>query len=288
MIAQLHGRREDVEYGEGTNFRLYHNDLNESYPPHWHTSYEIVMPLEETYTVIIDSHNIQLAPEDILIIPSGVMHELIAPPKGSRLIYLADYALTREVNGFDSVSNQFFPYALYRRGEGIEQEAEMRKALLQIELEYMQAEPLYEASIHALLLQFFILACRARLHQSDTFVGIRPQKQQAYIDTFFNICSYINDHCTEELRLDQLAEMSGFSKSHFIRLFKDYTGVSYYEYLTRRRMLNVELLLNNPEYSISDVAMRSGYDSIATFNRVFKTSHGVTPTEYRKRLRLGH
>ena len=82
--------------------------------------------------------------------------------------------------------------------------------------------------------------------------------------------------------------MSGFSKSHFIRLFKDYTGVSYYEYLTRRRMLNVELLLNNPEYSISDVAMRSGYDSIATFNRVFKTSHGVTPTEYRKRLRLGH
>ncbi len=288
MLAQLHGRREDVEYVNGLNYRLYHNNLNESYPPHWHTSYEIVMPLVNNYTVVIDGQSVELGPEDILIIPSGVMHELIAPENGSRLIYLVDYALTREVNGFDSVSNRFFPYAFFPRKEEVIEHVDMGRVLLQIELEYTQKRPLYEASIHALLLQFFIIACRTRLDQADTFTGIRPQKQQSYINTFFNICSYINEHCTDELRLEQLAEMSGFSKSHFIRLFKEYTGISYYEYLTRRRMLMVELLLNNPEYSISDVAMRSGYDSIATFNRVFKTTHGVTPTEYRKSLRIRH
>ena len=93
----------------------------------------------------------------------------------------------------------------------------------------------------------------------------------------------MNEHCTEDLSLEALADMTGFSKSHFIRLFKEFAGVSYYEYLTKRRLLNAELLLDNPECSIADIAMQSGFNSLATFNRVFKASHNCTPTDYRKR-----
>ena len=113
---------------------------------------------------------------------------------------------------------------------------------MQIYQEYTSVEPLFEASIHGLAIAFFVQAGRLRLKQTDSFSSLKKHKQQSYIDTFFNLCTYMNEHCTEDLSMDELAEMTGFSKSHFIRLFKEFAGVSYYEYLTKRRLLHAELL----------------------------------------------
>lgn len=285
MLAELHGRRETVEHTGGSEFRLYINMEVENYPPHWHTDLEIIMPLENSYTAVLDDKSYELYPEDILIIPSGEMHELIAPSSGRRLIFQIDHSIIHEVNGFDSIYNKFFPCAIFRKQEETAEHQQLVDLLLRICEEYNAAAPLYEASIHALVISFFVQAGRNRLNKTDTFTSIKKHKQQSYIDTFFNLCSYINEHCMEELTLEQLASMTGFSKSHFIRLFKEFAGVSYYEYLTKRRMLHAEILLNNPEYSIADIAMQSGFNSLATFNRVFKTLHNCTPTDYRKRLK---
>ena len=79
-----------------------------------------------------------------------------------------------------------------------------------------------------------------------------------------------------------MVKLSGFSKSHFFRLFKDFTGTTYYEYLQKKRMSNAELMLIDTSDSVANIAMKSGYNSLATFNRVFKESHNCTPTEYRR------
>ena len=284
MLAELHGRRENVEHTQGSVFKLYMNMEIENYPPHWHTDLEIIMPLENNYTAVLDQKSYVLSPEDILIIPSGEMHELIAPSSGKRLIFQVDHSIIREVNGFDSIYNKFFPCALFRKGES-ENHPQLVDQLLKICEEYTNAAPLYNASIHSRIMYFFVLAGRSCLNRTDTFSSVKKHKQQSYIDIFFNLCSYINEHCMEDLTLEQLAAMTGFSKSHFIRLFKEFAGVSYYEYLTKRRMIHAEILLDNPEYSIADIAMESGFSSLATFNRVFKTAHSCTPTEYRKRLK---
>lgn len=287
MIAQLHGRRENIEHIHGNAFRLFVNKEVEDYPPHWHTDLEIIMPLENNYTVILDNTTYTLNPEDIIIIPSGEMHELRAPSSGQRLIFQVDHAILREVNGFDSVYSSFFPCALLRKSDRLTGHQELVSLLLQISDEYTKAAPLYEACIHSLIIHFFVMVGRIPFHNTDTFSGITTHKQQSYIDIFFNMCTYLNEHCAENITLDQLASMSGFSKSHFIRLFKDFAGVSYYEYLTKRRLINAEiLLLDNPELSITDLALKSGFNSLATFNRVFKTWHGCTPTEYRKKFKV--
>lgn len=283
MIEELHGRRETVLHPATSDFRLYMNIEAENYPAHWHTDLEIIMPIENIYTAVLEKQSYCLAPDDILIIPSGEIHELIAPPRGRRLIFQVDHAILREVNGFDSISNKFYPCALFREAESPDVHKHMKELLFRIYQEYTEAEPLFEANIHALVIAFFVQAGRLRLQQTDSFGSMRRHKQQSYIDTFFNLCTYMNEHCTEELSLDELADMAGFSKSHFIRLFKEFAGVSYYEYLTKRRLLHAELLLDNPQYSIADIAMQSGFNSLATFNRVFKASHDCTPTDYRKR-----
>jgi len=52
-------------------------------------------------------------------------------------------------------------------------------------------------------------------------------EQQEYIEKFMAVCDYINSHCTEELTLDDISAMAGFSKYHFSRLFKEFTNTSF-------------------------------------------------------------
>ena len=87
MIEELHGRRETVLHPATQAFRLYMNVEAENYPAHWHTDLEIIMPIENIYTAVIEKQSYCLEPNDIFIIPSGQIHELIAPPRGRRLIF---------------------------------------------------------------------------------------------------------------------------------------------------------------------------------------------------------
>ena len=96
-----------------------------------------------------------------------------------------------------------------------------------------------------------------------------------------DVCSYINDHCTEELTLDTVAARAGFSKYHFTRLFKQFTNVSFYKYLNQKRIENAERLLTNPQMSVTEVSLASGFSSLSSFIRMFKLVKGCTPSEYR-------
>ena len=101
------------------------------------------------------------------------------------------------------------------------------------------------------------------------------------------MCGYISEHCTEPIVIDQLASLAGFSRFHFARLFKQFTNISCYQYLIQKRVAYAERLLIRPGITITEAAMESGFNSLATFNRVFKTSKGCTPSEYRSLNRTG-
>ncbi len=282
MIEELHGTKEIVHHDQFEGFKIYMNDKYEDYPAHWHSDIEIIMPIKNKYNVRIDNVDHVLNEGDIIIIPSGEMHTLTAPPEGERLIFQVEHSILREVNGFDAAYSRFFPCAIFTKNEENDEYKKLRSLLHKIIREQEELDILCGASIHALTLSFFVEAGRICLLQNSETTGSKHQHQQSYIDTFFSICKYINEHCSEDLPLDSVVAISGFSKSHFIRLFKDFTGATYYEYLQKRRMNNAELLLIDTGDCVADIAMRSGYNSLATFNRVFKDCHNCTPTEYRK------
>lgn len=84
-----------------------------------------------------------------------------------------------------------------------------------------------------------------------------------------------------------MAALAGFSKFHFSRLFKQYTSLTFNEYLNHRRLKAAEELLAAPDLSITEIALRSGYASLSTFNRLFKQIKHCTPTEYRAKSGMG-
>ena len=112
MIKILNGIHETVAYDALSGLKLYHNKEAENYPIHWHTALEIIMPIKEEYTVIIDGVPHTFSEGDIWITPPGTLHALTAPPAGERLILLFDYSLICNVNAMDSLLHTLLPYTL--------------------------------------------------------------------------------------------------------------------------------------------------------------------------------
>lgn len=284
MIKILNGIRETVDYDLFSSIKLYHNMQAEDYPLHWHTAMEIIMPIRDKYTVVIDETSHTFGPNDIFIIPPGTLHHLIAPPPenlGERLIMLFDYGLINNVNGTDSLIQSLHPYALIRHDTYPDLSDQLCSYLNEISREYDNKMPFTEALIYSLMIRFFVTIGRANFDACEKFPGITSNKQHEYIEKFMEVCKYITNHCTENINIDDLAGLAGFSKFHFSRLFKQFSGVSCYEYLMQKRIAHAETLLIQPNITITEVAMRSGFQSLSTFNRIFKATKHCTPSEYK-------
>ncbi len=95
------------------------------------------------------------------------------------------------------------------------------------------------------------------------------------------ITSYINKNIVEDIRLDELADICGFSLSYFKTKFKEATGITPREYINFKKIDNSKILLKNPDMSITDVAYHLNFSSSNYFASVFKQFTGITPTEYK-------
>jgi AraC-like DNA-binding protein len=86
----------------------------------------------------------------------------------------------------------------------------------------------------------------------------------------------------DEITLEWAADYAGFSKYHFSRLFKDYTDVTFADYLMHRRMQAAKVLLSESASTVTEIAFQTGFNNLTSFTRSFRNSTGMTPSEYRQ------
>ena len=284
MIENLNGIHETVNYKDGANIRLYENDEFEEYPKHWHTCIEIIMPTAGPYRMTIDGIPYDLKEGDIIVICPGALHHLMACP-GERLIFQAELVAPLPLKSIEMFLSLIYPAVLITPENSPAIYQDIHKRMLDIHREYKLAPPLYEAEIYAMVLEMIV---RIRRDRSDLQrqIASRDSKQEEYIVKFTRICDYIAEHCCEDLTLEGVAEMTGFSKFHFTRLFKQFTNVSFYKFLNQKRIDHAASLLINPEVSVTEAALSAGYSSLSSFIRMFKIMKGCTPTEYRAMYNL--
>ena len=86
------------------------------------------------------------------------------------------------------------------------------------------------------------------------------------------------------IELSNLAKVSGITREHLCRIFKQYTGMRPFEYITKIRLQKAqELLLLDREMTISEIAKKTGFQSNSYFSSVFRQNFGCTADEYRKK-----
>jgi len=280
MIHHLDGIYETVDYQADSQVCLYYNDEYENYPTHWHTSFEVIMPLINTYDAVCGGQKFHLREGDILIICPCIIHELFAPETGERIIFQPGMGKI-SINEINLLVSLISPAILITPEDYPMIYEQIQKNMFKIKDEYFSFAPYSEPLIFSLFLEILVLLGRNQRAGTGQSVSPVTSHQKEYAEKFRHLAAYIEDHFTENITLEQAADQAGFSKYHFSRLFKQYTDSSFYKYLNQKRIDYARTLLADPSLSVIEVALQSGFSSLSAFLRMFKQICGCTPTEFR-------
>lgn len=272
---------EQVNYHRDSLHRIWMNEQTESYSTHWHSAMEIITPVENYYDVKVGADDFHIMPGEILLIPPGELHELVAPEWGKRFIFILDISLISRLKGFAGIQSILNRPVLITRDTHPLIYEDVYELLVQMRNEYFNNNEFSELTIQSLLLNLFVKIGDNYNKAEELFPNVRLYKQKEYVQKFNQALEYIDSHYMNDITLDEVADEIGFSKYHFSRLFKQYTNYTFCDYVTLRRIKVAEEYLASPDYSVTEVAMQAGFSSISTFNRLFKQMKGCTPSEYR-------
>ncbi|MFH2130311.1 MAG: response regulator [bacterium] len=93
---------------------------------------------------------------------------------------------------------------------------------------------------------------------------------------------FLEENYIEDTSRDDLAAVAGMSPDHLGRMFKQYTGVKISDYINRKRVDDAARQLRETDLNIVDIAFSVGFGSLRSFNQVFRSMMGESPSSYRK------
>jgi AraC-like DNA-binding protein/DNA gyrase inhibitor GyrI len=112
-------------------------------------------------------------------------------------------------------------------------------------------------------------------------MSTRPEQENLYIQRINTVIDHIRENLNNDLPLEALARVAGFSPFHFHRLFKSVTGETVNEIVMRLRLERAAALLRaTPQLSITDAAFECGFKSAAVFSRAFKKQYDVNARQW--------
>ena len=137
------------------------------------------------------------------------------------------------------------------------------------------------------LLDFYAICARRRkMENSGKPQGLVPGKETERIHQVIDeIAQYLQQHCSESIRLDELSVKFYISRSRMTYMFKQITGFTVVEYLSFVRVRRAERLLCETDLPITEIAGETGFGNVTYFERVFRTATGLAPLQYRKKNR---
>ncbi len=115
---------------------------------------------------------------------------------------------------------------------------------------------------------------------------VKKRSQSKAIEYSTEMMSYITEHYHEDISLEEVSTHLNLSTGYFSTIFKKETGENFKGYLNKYRAQKAkELLEENPNIKIKDLAIRVGYYNVNSFIRMFKKYEGTSPGEYAKRIK---
>lgn len=244
---------------------------------HFHPDMEAVYVVMGKIRVTIMDTEYILGKRDVLVINSGLEHR-IRGEKGS-IICQAYYPRMELSRLSDRPEGLFFicNSALYHERSY----AKIRGIFREMILEYMKPEAFNPCMERSLL--YKLLACLM-----DEYASQDEEGEGAIAGENLRLrkmIQYILQNFTDNISLSVLAEKMYTSPSTLSRFFKKQTGIYFADYVNQMRLRYAVQGLLYTEDSITKIAVDSGYSNLSVFNRLFKQAYGMTPNEYRKKLK---
>jgi len=252
------------------------------FPPHWHDEMELLYVLEGELQVGLAREIHTLASRDILIIGGGEVHYFLNnPAKVKSRVAILQFGLKL----FDSLSpvmgNRRFlePHITQGRPEQQPAGSSLNNTLSAMVSEYINKQEGYQLAMKARLYDLLVTLLREIPHEACS--DIQRRKQLSRLRRLEQVFRFVDENYSTDIGLQDAASVASFSVYHFTRFFKEATGMTFGQYLSGVRIRKAQEYLLSTGDSVTEVAFRVGFNSIKTFNRLFRNEAGCSPTDYR-------
>ncbi|WP_162011323.1 helix-turn-helix transcriptional regulator [Streptococcus sp. S784/96/1] len=272
----------------GFPFDYEKNHIQNGYPNvmyHWHPELEIIFVHNGTASYHINSEQFESQAGDIILIQPTAMHAI--HPLDNREEHSTVFRIHLDNLGRNNIetfsqryiqplhSGHFHLVSLLQPSDtGY---SDIKNCLLSIfaliEEQSLYYDMLLKAKLHELLYLLFKHRHVNRHYTDDTY-----QKYQKLKD----LIHFLQENYDKDISIEQLAKDFGYSKNHFMSIFKLHTGSSCMDFLIQLRLNKAcEALIHSLD-PISEIAKQVGFNNLSNFNRQFKQRYHMTPHHYRK------
>ncbi|MBC8079065.1 MAG: response regulator [Gorillibacterium sp.] len=118
-------------------------------------------------------------------------------------------------------------------------------------------------------------------HLLELGFGLLQEKTGSQRRIIKKVKDYVKEHYGEDITLSSISEYVYLNPSYFSRVFKEETGDTFMQFLTRMRMQCAKEFLKESQYKVYEVSEMVGYNDYKSFSKAFKKMEGITPNEYR-------
>ncbi|MBZ4688056.1 MAG: transcriptional regulator, AraC family [Clostridiales bacterium] len=127
-----------------------------------------------------------------------------------------------------------------------------------------------------------ILSCMPIIVEQYMSLAENPESKNSQIVK--QATEYIQQNYHHNLKLENIADAVFLSPYYLSHIFKEETGHTVLEYLTKIRIEEAKKLLRNSQTNVKEVAYKVGYNNPSYFSKLFRNIEGVTPSQFRERL----
>lgn len=262
----------------------FHHSYNETPPKvefHQHPFYEIFFFLSGNVNYIIEGKTYILRPGDILLTSNLDIHRPdVRPGKPYEriVIWLEDdfFDHLKDFYGED-LTSCFTDAALkeYRLIRPDEQDIlHLKQLCTQISQAKRSKEIGSTALASAYLTEFLVHVSRAYYHTPASIQHDVTENEKVN-----QVVQYINENLTEDFSLDELASRFYTSKYYLSRQFKQFTGLSIYQYIMKKRLIISRNMLRSG-CSVMEACMRCGFNDYSNYLKAFKREFQMNPSSY--------
>lgn len=273
----VRNKRELVSYNQTSHIRIWYNNQPEGYALHAHEALEVFICIQNDYQINANNKTYILKEGDILIIPPLMSHEYINDKTGIRFIYLIELSNFFKSHDYKSIEPLFFDAFLCNMKTCPDIYETVYRLFMEMNAVYFTNANFWETIVYDKIYQVFI-----EISKHSEFLMSEEFESSSHSTSRINaLLKYIDVNYSEEISTERAAEYTGFSKYHFLRLFKLQTGYTFHEYLTIKRISKAESLLAT-DIPITEIAFQTGFNTLPSFCRTFKKYKNYSPSDYKK------
>lgn len=267
-------KHEIVLPNEDLPFRMFKfegHDGNYKVLKHWHRSVEIFLVLDGKIDFYINSTFFSLEKNQFILVNSNEIHSIDVPNPNTTIVLQIPIKTLEAYWEEDQ-------YISFKRSNALH-DKEIVALIAKMWKRYEKKEYGYELMVKS---QFFLLLNILLTGYKENDLDKEVLRQNKNLNRLSKITHYIKENYTQEISLESIAQIFGFSPTYLSKLFKIYGKVNYKAYLQNIRVEYGYRDLVNTDLSISDIAMNNGFPNSKAFSKEFKKRYGKLPSIYRK------